>query len=306
MNTIGKTTALLDTETEIALLRAENARLHETMQELQEKFESLQHVESYLRKSEVLLHGLLDYTPAAIFVKDRQGRYLLVNHLAASYLQHTPEDMIGKTDEELFSRRVVERWRLNDQPVIETGKPMHVEVVLHQEDGLHTYLTIRFPLINEEGEVFAIGGISTDITERKQTEAAKAIMQLKLSDAHREALRELSTPIIPIADGVMILPLIGLVDEDRAQQVLETLLEGVATYQSHTVIVDITGIKVVDAHVVQGLVQAAKAVKLLGAQVILTGIQPQMAQTMVHLHADLTGIVTRGTLQAGVAYALGR
>lgn len=85
---------------------------------------------------------------------------------------------------------------------------------------------------------------------------------------------------------------------------METLLEGVARHQAALVILDITGVAVVDTQVAQGLIQATQAVKLLGAQVILTGIQPQFAQTLVHLGIDLRGIQTRSSLQAGIAAAL--
>ncbi len=123
-------------------------------------------------------------------------------------------------------------------------------------------------------------------------------------DAQHNALRELSTPLIPLTDGVVIMPLIGTIDSQRAQQVMETLLEGVARHQSRLVILDITGVSVVDTQVAQAFIQSAQAVRLLGAQVMLTGIQPQIAQTLVHLGVDLSGIQTRSSLQEGIAAAL--
>jgi anti-anti-sigma factor len=118
------------------------------------------------------------------------------------------------------------------------------------------------------------------------------------------ALRELSTPVIPLTDTVLVMPLIGTVDTRRAQQLMQTLLEGVATNHATTVILDITGVLVVDTQVANALVRAAQAVKLLGARVVLTGIRPEVAQIVVGLGVDLGGIVTLGTLQSGVAYAL--
>jgi anti-anti-sigma regulatory factor len=85
---------------------------------------------------------------------------------------------------------------------------------------------------------------------------------------------------------------------------MEALLEGVAQHQSRLVILDITGVAVVDTQVAQAFIQAAQAVRLLGAQVMLTGIQPQIAQTLVHLGVDLSGIITSGSLQSGIAAAL--
>jgi len=122
--------------------------------------------------------------------------------------------------------------------------------------------------------------------------------------AQRDTLRELSTPLIPITDEVVIMPLIGTIDSGRAQLVMETLLDGVAQQRARLVILDITGVTVVDSQVAQALIRAAQAVKLLGARVMLTGIQPQIAQTLVHLGVDLSGIQTRSSLQAGIATAL--
>lgn len=121
----------------------------------------------------------------------------------------------------------------------------------------------------------------------------------------REALlAELSSPLIPIADQVLVMPLVGTIDSQRAQQIMESLLEGVAHHRASTVLLDITGVRVVDTQVANAFVQAAQAVRLLGARVILTGIQPQIAQTLVHLGVDLSTIETRSTLQAGIASVL--
>lgn len=128
----------------------------------------------------------------------------------------------------------------------------------------------------------------------------------RMLTAQREALRELSTPLIPITDDVVIMPLIGVIDSSRAHMVMETLLDGVTRQQARLVILDITGVPVVDSQVAQVLIWAAQAVKLLGARVMLTGIQPQIAQTLVHLGVDLSGIQTRSSLQAGIAAALQR
>jgi rsbT co-antagonist protein RsbR len=100
------------------------------------------------------------------------------------------------------------------------------------------------------------------------------------------------------------MPLIGSVDSGRAQQVMEALLEGIASYQADTVILDITGVSVVDTQVANALVQTAQAVRLLGAQILLTGIGPTMAQTLVHLGADLQSMQTWASLQRAVAHVL--
>jgi anti-anti-sigma regulatory factor/HAMP domain-containing protein len=140
--------------------------------------------------------------------------------------------------------------------------------------------------------------------EAERMQAEREALQQQVIEAQQASLRELSTPLIPISDRVVIMPLIGAIDSQRAQMVLETLLEGVAHHQAELVILDITGVSIVDTQVAQSFVQSAQAVRLLGADVMLTGIQPQIAQTMVHLGVDLRDMQTQSSLQAGIAAAL--
>ena len=122
--------------------------------------------------------------------------------------------------------------------------------------------------------------------------------------AQSAALQELSAPIIPIYGGVLVLPLIGAIDTQRATKIMEALLEGVAERNARVVLLDITGVPVVDTSVAHHLIQAARSVRLLGAEIVLVGIRPEIAQTIVQLGVDLSGIVTMADLQGGVAYAL--
>lgn len=119
-----------------------------------------------------------------------------------------------------------------------------------------------------------------------------------------DTVRELGSPVIPLAPGVIALPLIGALDEARIQQVIGALLDGVAEYRARVVIVDITGVLAVDTAVASALLQAARGVRLLGAKPVLTGIRAEVAQTLVALGLDLASVVTRATLQEGLAYAL--
>jgi len=143
-----------------------------------------------------------------------------------------------------------------------------------------------------------------DALERARDEIIQARDQI--IQAQAVALRELSSPLIPISDSVLVMPLIGAIDSGRAQHVLETLLAGITSHAAHLVIVDITGVPLIDTQVANALIRTAQAVKLLGAQVVLTGIRPEVAQALVGLGLDLRGIVTRSTLQAGIEYGLRR
>ncbi|NJL34593.1 MAG: STAS domain-containing protein [Chloroflexaceae bacterium] len=158
--------------------------------------------------------------------------------------------------------------------------------------------------LDEDKQQPVLAVVFRDITDLHQSEAARARLQAELIAAQQALIRELSTPLIPIADRVVIMPLIGSIDSTRAQAVIETLLEGITTHRAETAILDITGVQTIDSQVASALVQATQAVRLLGARVMVTGIHPAIAQTLVHLGVDLQGIATYSALQAGIAAAL--
>jgi anti-anti-sigma factor len=121
----------------------------------------------------------------------------------------------------------------------------------------------------------------------------------------RDAIRELSTPVIPIYEGILVLPLVGAIDSRRATEITEGLLEAIAQHQADVVILDITGVSVVDTSTANHLLMTTRAAGLLGSRVVLTGMSPEVAQSVVHLGVDLQGLVTFANLQAGLAFALG-
>ncbi len=119
-------------------------------------------------------------------------------------------------------------------------------------------------------------------------------------------IQELSTPIMPIHEGILVLPLVGAIDSRRASQVMESALEKIVEYQADVMILDITGVPVVDTGVANYLLQMARAIKLLGANVVLVGIGAEIAQTIVQLGVELNDVTTRSNLQSGIEYALTR
>jgi len=119
-----------------------------------------------------------------------------------------------------------------------------------------------------------------------------------------ESLREVSTPVITLWDSILLLPLIGVVDSVRAQQISERLLEAIGATESEVTLVDVTGVPVMDTSVARHILKTVAAAEMLGTRVILTGISPSTAQTMVKLGIDMSGVPTRGSLKAGLALAL--
>lgn len=135
---------------------------------------------------------------------------------------------------------------------------------------------------------------------------AELTIQAEQLDAQRRTIRELSTPILPVHDGVIVLPLVGAIDSHRANQIMENLLQAITGYQADIVIVDITGVPIVDTGVVHHILQTARAARLVGARVVLVGISPEIAQTIVQLGVDLSDIPTLANLQESIEYALNR
>lgn len=143
-----------------------------------------------------------------------------------------------------------------------------------------------------------------DVTDRRRAEEALRQSREETIRAQTSMLAQLSTPVIPISDEVIVMPLIGALDRARMQQATGALLDELQRRQARVAILDITGVPGMDAEATHGILQAAAAVRLLGAQVVLTGIRPEVAQRLVELGSELPDIVTRGTLQAGIAYAI--
>jgi rsbT co-antagonist protein RsbR len=189
--------------------------------------------------------------------------------------------------------------------VLRSGQPAKIAELSYADDRFgQGFLNIQAIPLSEEYLCLLI----EDITSQKQAEEMlrQAIMHEETIKAQQAMLAELSTPLIPISEDVTVMPLVGAIDTTRAQHVLETLLEGIASSRARVAILDITGVSVVDTQVANALIRAAQAVKLLGAQVVLTGIRPEVAQTLVGLGTDLSGINTHGSLQSGIAYATGQ
>jgi rsbT co-antagonist protein RsbR len=120
----------------------------------------------------------------------------------------------------------------------------------------------------------------------------------------QEELLELSTPVVKLWDGILALPIIGTLDSHRTQIVMETLLQKIVETGSELAIIDITGVPTVDTLVAQHLLKTVTALRLMGADCIISGIRPQIAQTIVHLGIDLQGIATKATLADALALAL--
>jgi rsbT co-antagonist protein RsbR len=160
-------------------------------------------------------------------------------------------------------------------------------------------------LYNPDGSLRGFAKVTRDMSERKQAE--EAVAQQAASEAlsrQAQEILDISTPVVQVWEGIILAPIIGSLDSQRTQQLTEKILDSIVETRSSVALLDITGVPAVDTQTARHLVESISAVRLLGADVILTGIRPAIAQTLVHLGIDLAGITTRSSLSAGLRTAL--
>ncbi len=129
--------------------------------------------------------------------------------------------------------------------------------------------------------------------------------KLAIIDQQRAAIRELSTPIMEVWEGILCLPVVGIMDSSRSADMTDALLRAVVNTRARCTIIDITGIEVMDTSTADHFLRMAKAVQLLGAACVLTGLNPQIAQTLVHMGVELGGLVTHRSLRDALQHFVG-
>ncbi len=285
--------------------------------------------EQALRRSEATYRSLVENLPQKVFLKDPEGVYVSVNENYARDLGLTSEQMKGKNDYEFYPRELADKYRADDQRIIAGGVTEELDETYVRQGEERVVHTVKTPIKNEAGEVAGVLGLFWDITDRVRAEEELQRHREKLEELVRERtaeleseieegkrregvindqareILELSTPVIPVWEGIVIAPIIGALDSQRAQGLMEELLERVAESQSRVVLMDVTGLAAIDTQVAQHLIDTIAAVRLLGAQVVLTGMRPAIAQVLTHLGIDLSGVVTKSSLTAGLAVAMG-
>lgn len=254
-----------------------------------------------LRASEAELRAMFAAMRDLVLVMDGDGRYLKIAETALDLLYRPSEELIGRRMHEIMPAEAADFFLENIRKALASGGVVSMDYSLPIQ-GDEVWFSANISPMGK-GRVLLV---CRDVTERKRLERvmADSLRQRELLDAQEAALARMSTPLIPISEDVVIMPLIGHLDAARTGFAIEELLAGITARRARVAILDITGVAGVDAEVAAGLVRAARAVMLLGARVVLTGIRPEVAGQLVDLEADLTGIVTAGTLQAGIAYAM--
>jgi anti-anti-sigma regulatory factor len=152
----------------------------------------------------------------------------------------------------------------------------------------------------EAVENLSVAVVEALMRKRIEIEARRSLEELKERD---EAIRRLSTPVVETWEGIVMLPLLGVLDSSRAKQLMESVLGYIAKAKVKVVVVDVSGITAIDTKTANHILRMAQAVRLMGSDMIITGMRPDVAITLATLGTDLSGVVTRATLREGLEYA---
>ncbi|HEY0138125.1 MAG TPA: STAS domain-containing protein [Nannocystis sp.] len=285
---------MTDQETEeLARLRGRVAELEASQAGCHAELEALRRTEAELR---AMFRGMTDL----VLVMDRDGRYLRIAETAPGLLYRPPGDLVGKRMHEVMPDAAAEFFLQKIHEALASQALVSMDYSLPIEDRELWFSANISPMSDD-----TVLLVCRDVTERKHHEQVlqNSLRQQEQLRAQEAELMQLSTPLIPIGADIVVMPLVGQLNAQRAQQVMETLLQGIERTRVRVAILDITGVARVDTAVADALVNAARAVKLLGARAVLTGIRPEVADVLVNLGVDLSGIRTCGTLQDAIREA---
>ncbi|UQA59456.1 STAS domain-containing protein [Polyangium aurulentum] len=240
-----------------------------------------------------ILRALLDNLNIVVWTMDPGGTITFHDGNGGRAVGVEPGSIVGKNMFDIFSGSQVLHEVL-------AGKGE-----LHQlvQNGNVFYATWYVPMRDAHGKVISLIGLSLDVTEHERTKA-ELVAKLELIERQQEVIRNLETPIIQVWDRVLTLPMIGVVDSGRAARLMDALLSAITRMQARFAILDMTGVDVVDTATANHLIAMVRAVRLLGSEGIITGIRPEVAQTVVSLGLDLSTIVTLASLRDGLSLAI--
>ncbi len=246
--------------------------------------------------SRAQLDNIFSSMPDALFVTTHDNIIRSVNTATLDLLGYARRDLVGKP--------------LTQFVPLELGSgAIHQlrgeELMLSNKQGTSVAVSCSVSALYAGSRLDGFVCVLRDVTDRKRAEEERQRLHEELHE-QAEIIRKMSTPLIPISDEIMVMPLVGAMDPQRADQVLESILAGIATNHPRVAIIDITALATVDADVANTILRAASAARLLGVHVFLTGMRSEVARTLVDSGLDLSGIVTCSTLKAGIAIAVKR
>ncbi|MEO7596161.1 MAG: STAS domain-containing protein [Byssovorax sp.] len=243
-----------------------------------------------------ILRAMLEEMDISVWAVDTRGAYSFQEGKALSAMGLRPRQQLGESIFDIFDEA-------SSLPARRALAGERVDLVIPIGDVI--WQTAIRPLRDEQGHIEGAFGISIDVTEREKARA-EVENKVALIERQQEVIRNLETPILQVWDRVLTLPMIGMVDSGRAARVMEDLLAAVAKGRARFAILDLTGVEVVDSATANHLISMIRAIRLLGAEGIITGLRPNVAQTVVSLGLDLSSILTLASLRDGLSMAIRR
>ena len=260
----------------------------------------------------LLARTLLMTAGVGIMAVDNNGRILFFNDLLKQQFGFTAEVLELRSSPSLFAQV---RSQLIDPDALlaivrdlREGQMETWHGTIEMRDGRILELTVQL-LRAERGSLGRLW-VVRDITEQRRSQEALKSSEASLRAVVQEqerliaTIREIGTPVLPIYNRVLVLPLVGHIESTRSAHLMDALLDAIQRHQASVVIIDITGVNLVDTSVANSLIQSMQAAALLGAHCVLVGISAAVSRTIVHLGVDLSQVTTRRDLQAGFAFAL--
>lgn len=253
-----------------------------------------------------LFKSIIDSMQDGVLVTAPYGESLYANNAFVTMnglnsteelFQHDPAAFLDPEEHERYVNEII--------PAVEQTGQWHGVLLSRRSDGNQWRSLCSVFIVNDpQGGPPRVVTTARDITDQFQAEQERIALQEQIIATQQAIVRELSTPLIPLTDEIVVMPLIGTIDTQRSQQIMEVLLEGVAQLGAEQVVIDISGVKVVDTQVADALLRVAKAARLLGSNVALTGISAEVAQSIVHIGSDLSELTTYSTLQSALRSTL--
>lgn len=249
---------------------------------------------------------VLETTDLLVVVLAPQGHVVRFNHACERTTGYTASEIVDHFIWEfLLPPEQIESVKQVFQELAIDQMPNKYEGEWLTKDGQRRLIAWSNTILRyETGEVQFVIATGIDVTEQRQAEVEREQLQEEIIDSQRRAIQELSTPIIPVMEGVIVMPLIGSIDSLRAKDLMQNLLSGISEQRAKIVILDITGVPIVDTGVVAHLDKSIQAARLKGARTIVTGISDAVAESIVDLGIDWSKVETLRDLQTGLVVAL--
>ncbi len=247
--------------------------------------------------TQAFLAAIVESSDDAIYGKTLDGTILSWNRGAERMYGYLAAEIVGRPVSEMVPSTKPDEVPQILERVKRGERVDHFETARVRKDGEVIDVSLNVsPIRDASGKIIGASTTARDITEQKKMHEA-------LTQRAKEIL-DVSTPVLQVWEGVVVAPFIGTLDTQRAQQFMERLLDKIVETNSSVALLDVTGVPAIDTRTAQHLIETITSVRLLGAQAVLTGVRPAIAQTLAHLGINLADVVTRSSLAAGLRVAL--